>query len=57
MGNVKVAMLVLFSRVLFGETKDWSWQMVGGAVTALAGFAMYSFAKLKAMRKAAAANK
>ena len=23
LGNVKVAMLVLFSRVLFGETKDW----------------------------------
>ena len=54
LGNVKVAMLVLFSRVLFGETKDWSWQMLGGAVTALGGFALYSFAKLKAMRRAAA---
>jgi hypothetical protein len=30
LGNVKVAMLVLFSRVLFGETKDWTWQMAGG---------------------------
>lgn len=33
LGNVKVAMLVLFSRVLFGETKDWSWQMLGGGAT------------------------
>ena len=54
LGNVKVAMLVLFSRVLFGETKDWSWQMAGGAVTALGGFGLYSLAKLKAMRKASA---
>ncbi len=52
LGNVKVAMLFLFSRVLFGETKDWSWQMLGGAVVALVGFALYSGAKLRAMRKA-----
>ena len=56
LGNVKVAMLVLFSRILFGETKDWSWGMAGGAGVALAGFAMYSFAKLRAMRRAAAAS-
>ena len=48
LGNVKVAMLFLFSRVLFGETKDWSWQMLGGAVVALVGFALYSGAKLRA---------
>ena len=52
LGNVKVAMLFLFSRVLFGETKDWSWQMLGGAVVALVGFALYSGAKLRAIRKA-----
>ena len=54
LGNVKVAMLFLFSRVLFGETKDWSWQMLGGAVVALVGFALYSGAKLRAMRKSQA---
>ena len=51
LGNVKVAMLVLFSRVLFGETKDWSWEMAGGALVALGGFAVYSFAKLKAAQR------
>lgn len=30
------------------------WPLSEGAVTALGGFALYSFAKLKAMRKAAA---
>ena len=52
LGNVKVAMLFIFSRVLFGETRDWSWQMLGGALVALLGFALYSGAKLRAMRKA-----
>jgi len=51
LGNVKVAMLVLFSRVLFGETKDWSWEMAVGALVALGGFAVYSFAKLKAAQR------
>ena len=35
LGNVKVAMLFLFSRVLFGETKDWTWAMACGAGVAL----------------------
>ena len=52
LGNVKVAMLFLFSRVLFGETRDWTWQMAGGAGVALGGFAVFSFAKLRAARKA-----
>ena len=52
LGNVKVAMLFLFSRGLFGETKDWSWEMAGGAIVALGGFAMYSAAKVRAMRRA-----
>ena len=52
LGNVKVAMLFLFSRVLFGETRDWTWQMAGGAGVALGGFAVFSTAKLRIARKA-----
>jgi drug/metabolite transporter (DMT)-like permease len=53
-GNVKVALLVLFSRVLFGETKDWTWEMALGAGVALGGFGLYSYAKVRAMRRNAA---
>ena len=42
---------VTISRVLFGETKDWSWEMAAGACVALGGFGVYSFAKLKAMAR------
>ena len=52
LGNVKVAMLFLFSRVLFGETKDWTWAMACGAGVALGGFAVFSFAKLQAAKRA-----
>ena len=47
LGNIKVALLILCSRVLFGETKDWSVSMVFGAFVALAGFGLYSFARVK----------
>ena len=47
LGNIKVALLILCSRVLFGETKDWSLSMVFGAFVALAGFGLYSFARFK----------
>jgi drug/metabolite transporter (DMT)-like permease len=48
LGNIKVALLILCSRVLFGETKDWSLSMIFGAFVALAGFGLYSFARVKA---------
>ena len=47
LGNIKVALLILCSRLLFGETKDWSVSMVFGAFVALAGFGLYSFARVK----------
>jgi solute carrier family 35 protein E4 len=48
LGNIKVALLILCSRVLFGETKDWSLSMIFGAFVALIGFGLYSFARVKA---------
>ena len=47
LGNIKVVLLILCSRVLFGETKDWSLSMMFGAFIALAGFGLYSFARVK----------
>ena len=47
LGNIKVALLILCSRVLFGETKDWSLSMIFGAFVALTGFGLYSFARVK----------
>jgi len=47
LGNIKVALLILCSRVLFGETKDWTLSMVFGALIALGGFGLYSFARIK----------
>jgi len=47
LGNIKVALLILCSRVLFGETKDWSLSMIFGAFVALIGFGLYSFARVK----------
>ena len=50
LGNVKVAMLFLFSRVLFGETRDWTWEMALGAGVALGVRAVF-------VREAARARK
>ncbi|EEH53918.1 Drug/Metabolite transporter superfamily [Micromonas pusilla CCMP1545] len=47
LGNVKVVTIMLSSRMLFGETKDWTLGMVAGAGVALFGFALYSAAKLR----------
>lgn len=47
LGNVKIVILIFASAVMFGETNDWGYKLVGGTALTLGGFFLYSYAGLR----------